>query len=159
MSLIQIWAHDRQKAAVHEAGHVVIARMLNINAHAVIYYLFDNNNPRYEMTWGGQTQTDLAGAGRRKRSMVGVAGLVAELCWRGECMDDTCWLLSGIMSESDWKTTGCVPGVPDEYCLEAIFAVTKVLEPGASQRDNLVKVARGFIISAKWRASTAAIAY
>jgi hypothetical protein len=57
MTLNQIWAHDRRKAGVHEAGHVVIARMLNINAHAFIYYVFDNNNPLYEKTWLGQTQS------------------------------------------------------------------------------------------------------
>jgi hypothetical protein len=59
------------------------------------------------------------------------------------------WFEPDIMSEVDWKGTKCVPGQPDEYCFEAIAAVTAVLERGASQWNNLVRTARKLIVSSK----------
>jgi hypothetical protein len=54
-----------------------------------------------------------------------------------------------MMSESDWERTGCVPGMPDENCLEAISAVAAVLERGASHWDELLSVARNLLISSQ----------
>jgi hypothetical protein len=53
------------------------------------------------------------------------------------------------MSEADRHWSGCVPGEPDENCLEAISAVAAVLERGASQWDNLVGIARYLVAREK----------
>ena len=158
---IRWWARDRRLAAVHEAGHVVIARMFSIKADAYIRPVLGNVDVLYESMWIGQTlynRRDLRS--RREHAMFGVAGAVAKLCWRGEFIDDeSIWYEPEMMSESDWESTGCVPGEPDENCLEAISAVAAVLERGASHWDDLVSVARDLIISSqplvrKVRAST-----
>ena len=151
MSPIRIWARDRRLAAVHEAGHVVIARMFSINADAYIRPVLGNVDVECEKTWIGQTlynRRDLRS--RRKNAMFGVAGAVAALCWRGEFIDDE--YLSDeaeMMSESDWEGTGCVPGLPDENCLEAIYAVAAVLERGGSHWNDLVSVSRNLIIDSR----------
>jgi hypothetical protein len=128
----------------------VIARMLSIDADAYIYYTVENGDFDLlaEKTWRGQTFTP-KGADRLQRSMIGVAGVIAELCWRGELVDESYWFEPDIMSETDWKGTKCVPGEPDETCLEAIAAVTAVLERGASQWNNLVRTARKLIVSSR----------
>jgi hypothetical protein len=56
---IRVVARDRRRAAVHEAGHLVIARMLSIDANAYIYYAVENEDFDLvaEKTWHGQTCT------------------------------------------------------------------------------------------------------
>ncbi len=54
MSYRRLLARDRRKAAVHEAGHVVIARMFgltDIDAHIRRHF----ESSIYEKTWVGQT--------------------------------------------------------------------------------------------------------
>jgi hypothetical protein len=148
---IRVVARDRRSAAVHEAGHLVIARMLSIKAQAHIYYKVENEDFDLlaEKTWSGQTCTPNESPDRRERSMIAVAGAVAELCWRGELVDEYYWFERNIMSETDWRGTQCVPGEPDETCFEAKAAVTAVLERGASQWNNLVRTARKLIVSSR----------
>jgi hypothetical protein len=64
-------------------------------------------------------------------------------------VDEYYWFEPDIMSKTDWERIECAPGGPDEYCFEAIAAVTAVLEPGASQWNNLVRAARKLIVSSK----------
>jgi hypothetical protein len=125
--------------------------MFSINADAYIRPVLGNVDVECEKTWIGQTlynRRDLRS--RRKNAMFGVAGAVAALCWRGEFIDDeSIWYAPEMMSESDWESTGCIPGEPDDNCLEAISAVAAVLERGASHWDDLVSEARNLIISSQ----------
>jgi hypothetical protein len=152
---IRSWARDRRMSAMHEAGHVVIARMLSIEVeYAYIYSVEadEESNLLYEKTWLGRTRPnwhDVLGADRLQRAMFGVAGAVAEHCWQGFIDDESLWYEPAIMSESDWERTECVPGVPDENCLEAIYAVAAVLERGGSHWDDLVSVSRNLIIDSR----------
>jgi hypothetical protein len=154
---IRWWARDRRMAAVHEAGHVVIARMLSIGvgyAYICPVEADEESNILNNKTWLGHTLSnprDLQRANRRQRAMFGVAGAVAEHCWDGYDItwDDIIWNDHAVMSASDWEGTGCVPGLPDENCLEAISAVAAVLERGASHWDDLVSVSRNLIIDSR----------
>ena len=155
INLIRTWARDRRMCAMHEAGHVVIARMLSVKVgYAYIYPVEadEESNILNNKTWLGQTfvnPRDLQRANRRERAMFGVAGAVAEQCWQGFIDDESLWYEPTMMSESDWEETGCVPGVPDENCLEAIYAVAAVLERGGSHWDDLVSVSRNLIIDSR----------
>jgi hypothetical protein len=147
MNPIRIFAQDRRLAAIHEAGHVVIANMLSINvAFAYIYEPHNHADPQFQKTWAGRTYCNLKKADPRQRRMIGVAGAVAELCWREEFVDDDYWTDPNMMSKSDWRLTRCRPGAPDERCVEAIYAVAEVLERGASLWGDLVRIARDLIV-------------
>ena len=124
---------------MHEAGHVVIARLLSIQvgfAYICPVEADEESNILNNKTWLGHTLVnarDLQRANRRERAMFGVAGAVAEHCWQGFIDDESLWYEPAMMSESDWEGTGCVPGVPDENCLEAIYAVAAVFLSGSDQ--------------------------
>jgi hypothetical protein len=53
------------------------------------------------------------------------------------------------MSESDWRLTGCMPGAPDELCLEAVSAVASVLDRGTLEWVDLIRESRGLIVSSQ----------
>jgi hypothetical protein len=81
--------------------------------------------------------------------MIGVAGAVAELSWRGEWIDEDYWFEPTMMSDTDWNMTQCVAGKPDDNCIEAIRAVAAVLERGASLWHDLLRTARDLIIASQ----------
>jgi hypothetical protein len=144
---VRVFARDRRLAAIHEAGHVVIANMLSVDvALAYIYEPHNHADPQFQKTWTGRTYYNLKKANPRQRRMIGVAGAVAELCCDGEFVDDDYWTDPNMMSESDWRLTLCRPGAPDEKCCEAIYAVGAVLERGAPLWGDLVMKARDLIV-------------
>ena len=148
MKPVRRFARDRRLAAIHEAGHIAIANMLSINVgYAYIYVPHSHTDLRSQKTWVGTTYCNLQTADSRQRRMIGVAGAVAELCWRGEFVDDDYWIDPEMMSKSDWRWTQCSPGAPDKKCVEAIYAVATVLERGASLWGELVRTARDLIVS------------
>jgi hypothetical protein len=82
MRPIRISARDRRNAAMHEAGHIVVARLFSIEvAHAYIYISDEVSDILCDKTWLGHTvfnARDLRSANRRQRAMFGVAGAVAD---------------------------------------------------------------------------------
>jgi len=121
----RIDAIDRRLAAVHEAGHLVIADELGVlHAGAEIW-----RTPQPEMNekrWIGVARVACAGLPIRARAMIGVAGVVAKKCWQFKFYwrsadivtpTDDAWAYEwddpNFMSSTDWETAGCEPGEPN----------------------------------------------
>ena len=126
MSRWRIEAKDRRCAAVHEAGHITMARHIGLlGAHASLQRI-QSTNLLYEKSWIGQTRylapertgTTLSS---RNRVMFAVAGTVAEFCWQRISFDETedAWYEPEVMSPTDWAGCNCEPGDPTEQ----LFAV------------------------------------
>lgn len=117
----RIAAIDRRLAAIHEAGHVVIARGLGL---VVLQAWIEpsgrtQHQLKNEKSWTGRT-TIQRSVDPLERRMVGTSGSVAELCWWGGDIDPDYWTNPDMMSLSDWRLSGCEPGQPDQMCCEAI---------------------------------------
>jgi hypothetical protein len=111
MSPNRTLARGRRMAAVHEAGHVVIARRVGFKT--AVAWIWPNEGRREERSWLGRT---LLQKGPQvddlSRRMVGVAGSIAEHLWHGGWIGE--YLPQEEMSESDWRMAGCVPNEPDD---------------------------------------------
>jgi hypothetical protein len=120
----RIAARDRRSAAVHEAGHLVVARWAG--AEITSAWIAPNNSPAAdEKTWGGGVQiVDRTVLDPHRRRMIGVAGLIAEHLWGGGWIDD--FWPEGNMSESDWHMAECEPDQPDEALWRAIDSVGRM---------------------------------
>lgn len=148
---IRLWARDRRLAAVHEAGHAVIERVLGVPVGLAYVYLTPDRDldPLCCRTWLGRTHYASKLANSRQRAMIAVAGAVAELAWLGEPIDADFWFEPARMSASDWGLAQCDPGNPDDRCIEAIASIEEVLARGASHWPNLLKEARRLIINSR----------
>jgi hypothetical protein len=143
---------------VHEAGHVVIAKMLRVPACAYICF-----NPetefdfRTERIWYGRTLCFGDTATEDQSRMIGVAGAVAELCWFREPVDE---FVGQLMSERDCLMAQCDPDDPDDKCIEAVDAVYRILRPSGSHWHHLLIEARKLILTSQGivRANTKQIA-
>ena len=141
-------ARDRRLAAVHEAGHIVVARKLGIPQIDARLTKCANSDPMERTSWSGQHRACLRGVSKQKRTMYAVAGTVAEACWNGLTALDIDWDDRNIMSPTDWAETGREPGNPDRALYKAVDAVFELLN-----RDNgclwprLVREARWLDIS------------
>src|SRR5262245_12197464 len=116
-SLKRIVARDRRLAAIHEAGHVTLAR--HLDAQVACAWLENNyrSDPLSEKQWIGHCHFKFDKSPSRKTktlvAMVAVAGAVAEQCWQREpFFFPEAWYDPHIMSESDWDCTTCTPGNP-----------------------------------------------
>ena len=80
INLKRIEARDRRLAAIHEAGHHVMARHRGM--HEVDSWIERAGDPtRYETSWVGHCEWRNPSPGSRRRdTMIGVAGMVAENC-------------------------------------------------------------------------------
>jgi hypothetical protein len=144
--------------AVHEAGHVVIAKMLGIPALAYIGVRADMDfDFREERIWYGWTLRIGDAANDDHLRLIGVAGAVAELCWLREPVDE---FVGQLMSDGDCAIAQCNPDYPDDKCMEAADAVAKVLRPDRSHWEDLLIEARKLILTSQGilRANTEQIA-
>ena len=128
-------AYDRRLAAIHEAGHAVMATHLGYESHAWIHRN-DTYAPRDEKTWlGHMTMRSMPGAGHPHARRVAVAGMVAETLWKNGhdedylewygwedyLQDDAC------MSYADWRLADCNPGEPDEGLYDVTAEVAAII--------------------------------
>lgn len=135
-------AIDRRMAAIHEAGHVVIARHLGIVAPSASIFPTGTRN-EWEKQWVGKAsfyryviigkrKQRVEPAPERAQQMLGVAGAVAEFCWQGESARDIeeteCWHDPDVMSGTDWEGTGCAPGEPTRQLFRAIDRVFSLFD-------------------------------
>jgi len=127
----RISAFDRRKAAIHEAGHVVVADHLNRNnfVQSASARIFRNptSDPRSEKTWLGQARHSPDFLSPFELRMVACAGAAAEFIWSGSDPEPDDWWDPESMSPSDWRLAECQPGEPDELCCEAIEELAKLL--------------------------------
>ena len=91
-----ISAIDRRRAAIHEAGHVVMARHIGLtNVSAWLEEMPDSaDDILYEKLWIGHTtylQSGIIGKklSDKKLAMFAVAGAVSECCWQRNLYDET----------------------------------------------------------------------
>lgn len=125
-------AYDRRLAAIHEAGHALIAIHLGYKAHAWIHRN-ETADPLREKTWlGHMTVHNLpTEPGHPHVRMVAVAGMVGETLWKcghdEEYAEPWGWedylLDEASMSPSDWRLSGCVPGEPDDDLFHVVAQV------------------------------------
>ena len=116
----RIHAYDRRMAAIHEAGHALMAVHLGYAADAWIYPRNEENTLELK-TWVGHVCIH-GGASRPHNRLIAVAGMVAEIIWKNGHHEDYAhaygwedYLLDGdAMSFSDWRLADCSPGEPDD---------------------------------------------
>ncbi len=81
--------------------------------------------------------------------MLGCAGAMAELCWKGEYIDPGYWTEPEMMSPSDWRLCGCEPGEPDKVCIEAIERLQYLLSDDGPLWGELLREARRLIVTSR----------
>lgn len=127
-------ARDRRLAAVHEAGHVVIALHLGYEPQAYIRPI-GADDPTETKTWIGQAGMCMPPeAPPEHMRMVGIAGMVAEEVWRHRDPDCVEWFYWGdvlydpaCMSDSDWRWCGYEPGEEDHDLCDPAAEVARLL--------------------------------
>jgi hypothetical protein len=154
MSPARIAAYDRRKAAIHEAGHQVIAQWRGVSSAASVFPVV---NPRDgEKTWVGRASffsefTPMSGR------LIAVAGAVAEHCWQGrrdgshtDCLEDWIWEDPAGMSDSDWAFARTKPGEPDHHFMRAVGRVHAALNPTDGKLwPELCRTSRTLIAAAR----------
>ena len=140
-------AIDRRQTAVHEAGHVVIARELQIPHMGATLLCCPDSDPTEEGRWSGFTKAQLDGLPRPKKAMFGVAGRVAEACWQRRALEEIYWEDPDIMSPSDWEAVACEPGGPNDCLEEAAKQVFDLLNRESGRLwPSLIRQARWLIL-------------
>ncbi|KQR77598.1 hypothetical protein [Rhizobium sp. Leaf341] len=130
--LARFQAYDRRLAAIHEAGHVLMAIHLGYRAKAWVNPN-ETGDPFGEKTWVGHMT--MRGMPEERDHphvrMVAVAGMVAEELWKNghdeEYAETWRWEDAlkdeDIMSYSDWRLAGCEPGEPDDDLHQVVATV------------------------------------
>jgi hypothetical protein len=148
----ELSAKDRRHAAVHEAGHAVVAKYLGLsNVQAEIRKIAPQDYTEKE--WVGSTRCLMEGVDASTRIMVAVAGAVAEACWNNETFDELYIKLEdfpGQMSQSDWDMSGCSPGEAPEQFWDAMEHAFELLNRDTGKLWNaLLTEARRLIDSSR----------
>jgi hypothetical protein len=140
-----ISARDRRMAAVHEAGHIVIARALGFEVWSA--WIGPNTGEVVERTWIGHVRiAGLENADDVSRRMVGVAGSVAAHLWCGGTIED---FSPDAMSRSDWYFAGCDPNEPDDALMDAIGEVGRLLARDGPIWQELIAESRRLILASR----------
>ncbi len=152
--LKRLEARDRRLAAIHEAGHHIIARHRGM--HVIDSWIERVGDPtRLTSAWGGHCRwRNPSRVSKVTGCMIGVAGMVAEELWKAgndpnrmgsiyDLLDDP-----NRMSESDWCTAGLHPEAEITTTqLRAIEAVIELL--CGPLRSQLLAQARKLIIESR----------
>jgi hypothetical protein len=130
-------ARDRRLAAVHEAGHLTMARHVGIYGASA---WLEEKRPTgdCEKLWIGHTKYLSPSIFKKKIShrkfvMFAASGAIAECCWRRESFDDDTWFDPDSMSSSDWVGCGCDPGEPSCKILNIIEDVFSLFNRDAGE--------------------------
>ena len=130
----RIEERDRRLAAIHEAGHVVIAR--HLGAWVTQAYIARHRPAhQFEKTWTGECGVvwiEHKVSPAHDAMIVAVAGAVAEHIWMGDgdfLREDGEWPWEeeAIMSQSDWRLAGVEPGKPTPDFMLAVGEVLDLL--------------------------------
>jgi hypothetical protein len=133
LSPARIEARDRRMAAIHEAGHAVIARHVGARSAQAHIERHSAADP-FEKTWTGQCRVAWIEhkVSPAHDAMISVAGAVAEHVWDGDgdflrAEGEWAWHEEAIMSPTDWDMAGCAPGKPDAAFMRAVDKVIDLL--------------------------------
>lgn len=154
MTLIRQWAYFRRKAALHEAGHVVIARRVGlVGARGYIFPpvpFAEAGAVDEDKLWLGKTclPARLVRLSRILRCMIAVAGAIAEHNGPEYYDDPYFTYCPDAMSPMDWAWTGCLPGCPDRTCLRAAERVAQTFN-SVGGRTELYNMARALIVATR----------
>jgi hypothetical protein len=144
----RVIARDRRLAAVHEAGHVVVAARFGLHPDAA--WIRRAESPPEQRAWIGRVKfADLGLLSALERRMLGCAGAMAELLWQREDIHPDYWIEADRMSESDWDLADCEPGEPDDICIEAIEELECLLSEDGPLWSDLLRQARQLIVEAR----------
>jgi hypothetical protein len=140
----RIEARSRRLAAVHEAGHLVIA------AHHLGIVPLDTRIWRdADGSWNGYTEREgWPRPGSRQRRLIAVAGVVAEAAWLGA--EDATEVKAILMNASDWeplRLPGDLRG--GAILLRTLHEVFQLLRRGGPLWPILVREARKLLIKAR----------
>jgi hypothetical protein len=160
----RIMAHDRRMAAIHEAGHVVIAHKLDLKSFSSIRPVYEPGHDLLEnKLWTGSTSIISFSYPKVHKRMIAVAGAIAEVCWENRnsdkvdfdyCLEYEDWPALGlhyeqfseVMSESDWRLSGCRPCYPDAPFFTAVKKVLRLLRPDCGPLwPEVIRVARRLV--------------
>ena len=159
---IRTLATERRLAAIHEAGHVVIARSFGMVCQGEIYPTHTSDLAR-ERTWTGRIFRQMSGKRRgrlivptkKQLRMIAVAGAIASTYWqnrkivrREPRLDwwDSIWWSE--MYKTDWQLAECPARVrnPDKKLCAAAKEVAALLKPvGGQLWPSLLLIARELI--------------
>ena len=144
----RIESRDRRRAAVHEAGHLVMMRHLGVLGGSA-KILRKPSSATSERLWVGQTsflphilelskhmkddppkEMMLKDVSPRELMLIGIAGVVAESAWAETDRDLLPYLFEdpNEMSLTDWAMTGCEPGSPSEQMINFALEVYRLFE-------------------------------
>lgn len=143
----RIFARDRRRAAIHEAGHLVVARWAGVQI--VSAWIIPNDNPAPgEKTYAGRVQiAQIGGIAPHRRRMIGVAGAVAEHLGAGLWIENFS-LEDSSVSESDWSLAGCEAGQADEAIARAIYSVGRMLRLDGPVWPQVLREGRRLVVEA-----------
>ncbi|WP_332699807.1 hypothetical protein [Bosea sp. (in: a-proteobacteria)] len=117
-------------AAVHEAGHAVIAMHLGVDVLDADVRPTHTHDLYSKKSYVGRATYDRPSNADQHR-LIAVAGMVAEHVWkaRGPACEHWWDTVSdpACMSDTDWAGTGCEPGEPDDALIEAVETVLPLL--------------------------------
>lgn len=126
----RMMAHDRRMAAVHEAGHAVMAMHLGLDVLDAAIYPNRTEDIFSEKSYVGRTTYDRP-TNLEQNRLISVAGMVAEHVWKARGPAYEYWwdviCDPACMSDTDWAGTGCEPGEPDDDLIEAAEAALTLL--------------------------------
>src|SRR5207253_6593679 len=124
-------AVDRRDAAVHEAGHLVMAR--HLEAAGPRAWIYPVERTAIGRTWNGDFNFFPFDMPPQKLALIGVAGVVAVTTWQRRwraCRSSNIdWEDPGTMSQSDWRYCGCDPGRVEPHLLEAADHAFRLFDP------------------------------
>lgn len=140
-------ALDRRRAAIHEAGHVVMAQHVGIRTGGAYVFPSLTTDPICEKQWRGQCVWSGKARSKRALRMFAVAGIVAECVWDG----DPCWESSQLenMSPTDWAGTGCEPDAPSRALMIDAERVFDLFDKSGPLWPKVLTTARGLIVASR----------
>jgi hypothetical protein len=135
-------------AAIHEAGHMVVASSFGVLCQAWIVPV--QGSERRQKMWVGRCRFLGGKPFSQLQRMIAVAGAVAEACWQDRAIwgvaEEWDWYDPAVMSESDWRFAGCSVGQPSRALFTAIDEVGALLRSnGGPLWQELIQTARGLI--------------
>lgn len=151
----RIQAHDRRKAAVHEAGHFIVGQYVGLKSGSAWIGPREALN-KHESTWAGQHSClshEHDGLSRCRKIMIAVSGFIAERSW-DQMTQPNEWPVNfqdalqepETMSDTDWISALHEPGTPTSELVRACQNVDALLCPGCLLWPALIIGSRQLIV-------------